>query len=399
MASSARRCAKGSSTAVRMCAASSTTTSSETLRCRPSTTKRGVRAPGRQRSVPVMPRSTVVESRTSVIAPVPRLRYHRGLGPAAARIMRVAGQAPTVTTAPVRVDEPRGQAERLEPARRGRSAHDRRGARRVGVHARGRGDGDGAPHRRRRLAGARVDDVMDVAPGAAPAAHRRCSTSPGRRRARPRAGRRRRGRRGGRRSRARASRPAGPGPAVATSPPRLTSVGDPVAAAMAVAARSAASALAVAPRSRRQPGREAQEPAAARRARRSASRPRATPVTSSGASAAHRGEVVVVAQGDERRRDGRVDEAAGLLGGAQRGAHGVREQPADAPSRARRPRWPASARSRRGSGCTRGRWRRARPRSRRLACSAHGSSTTTTAVVPMACSVVVENALLMSRRR
>ena len=69
-----------------MCAASSTTTSSETLRCRPSTTKRGVRAPSRQRSVPVIPRITDAESRTSVTAPVPRLRYHSGLGPAAARI-------------------------------------------------------------------------------------------------------------------------------------------------------------------------------------------------------------------------------------------------------------------------------------------------------------------------
>ena len=72
--------------------------------------------PGRQRSVPVIPRITVAESRTSVIAPVPRLRYHSGLGPAAARITTATGHAPTVTTPPLGSDQPRREAERLEPA-------------------------------------------------------------------------------------------------------------------------------------------------------------------------------------------------------------------------------------------------------------------------------------------
>ena len=42
----------------------------------------------------------------------------------------------------------------------------------------------------------------------------------------------------------------------------------------------------------------------------------------------HRREVAVIAQGDERRGDGGVDGALGLLRGAQRDAHGLREQPA-----------------------------------------------------------------------
>ena len=51
-----------------------------------------------------------------MIAPVPRLRYHRGLGPAAARIMRATGQSPTVTTAPSgatsRAGRPRDSSQR-----------------------------------------------------------------------------------------------------------------------------------------------------------------------------------------------------------------------------------------------------------------------------------------------
>ena len=47
--------------------------------------------------------------------------------------------------------------------------------------------------------------------------------------------------------------PAGGGPATATSPPRLTSAPLPIGSAMRAAARSAASALAVEPRSRRTP--------------------------------------------------------------------------------------------------------------------------------------------------
>ena len=122
---------------------------------------RACAAPGRQRSVPLMPRThrrreQDERDRAGAAAQVPqRARAGGGEDHAA------TGQAPTVTTAPVRVDEPRGQAERLEPPRRGRSAHDRGGARRVGVHARGGGDADGPPHRRGRLAGGGVDDVVD----------------------------------------------------------------------------------------------------------------------------------------------------------------------------------------------------------------------------------------------
>ena len=266
MASSARRCAKGSSSAVRMCAASSTTTSSETLRCRPSTTKRGVRAPGRQRSVPLMPRSTVIESRTSVIAPVPRLRYHRGLGPAAARLMRVAGQAPTVTTAPSaatsRAGRPSDSSHRGADAPRTiaavlavlASTHE--AAATVTVRHTGAA---GSPVRgstmwwtSRPARRQRRTVVLDVA-RPPPSTATRWPSAPGPARWS---------------SVTRTSQPpGGTGPAVATSPPRLTSVGDPVAAAMAVAARSAASALAVAPRSRRQPGAR-RSSGAARRAQR-----------------------------------------------------------------------------------------------------------------------------------
>ena len=185
-------------------------------------------------------------------------------------------------------------------------------------------------------------------------------------------GPRRRCRRDGRRSRGRASRPRGPGlPSPRRHRGRRAS-GEPVAAAMRRRGAVGGQRLGRRPEVEAAPGGEAQQPRAARRAPRCASPRAGTPRTSSAASASHRREVAVIAQGDERRGDGGVDGALGLLRGAQRDAHGLREQPARSASGGRPRRWRASARSRGGSGCTRGRWRRARPPSRRSASRTRG---------------------------
>ena len=226
----------------------------------------------------------------------------------------------TVTTPPLGVDQPRGQAERLEPPRRGRAAHDRGGARRVGVDARGRGDADGPPRparparrwpgrrcggrpRRRVASGAPWCSTWPAPPpidghalavGLGPA--RWSSVTRDRPSRRPgRAGRRRRRHRGRR--------------AWASRRPRRC----------ARAARSAARALAVAPRSSRHPRVIRSTP---RRASSVTPRQPAAgiPRTSSAASASDRREVAVVAQGDERRGDRGVDRAIGLLRGPQRDA-------------------------------------------------------------------------------
>ena len=367
-----------------MCAASSTTTSSETLRCRPSTTKRGRARPGPPAQRARDPEDHRTESSTSVTAPVPRLRYHSGLGPAAARI----------TPPPAR----RRRSRRLRPgatrragrprdsshSRRRGSAHDRGGARRVGVHARGRGDADRPPHRRGRLAGARDRRCDGRRARRAATGARSCSRSPGRRRSRPRAGPRRRGRRGGRRSRGRSSRAAGTGPAVATSPPRLTSVGEPVAAAMAARRAIGGQRLGRRPEIQAASGRRR---SSRRRASSSTVRQPAAgiPATASAASAVHRGEVAVVAEGDERRGDGGVHRAprSARRPAARRARPRVNSALAahDAPGRV------VGAHQLRigvGSGCTRGRWRRARHQQALRAAQRGCPSTTTTAVVPIA---------------
>ena len=219
------------------------------------------------------------------------------------------GQAPTCTTAPVGVDEPRGQAERLEPCRRVRAADDRGGARGVRVHARRRGHAHGAPGRRGRLAGRRVDDVMDDPPAPAPPAH---------------AGARRRQRAAAQRDPL--PRRAGPGAVI------LGDVDRPAAGRDRSGGRDVAAEAHQRRRPRRRRdggrgavGREGLRGRAEVEARARVEPQQAVPgverhgpppgrrAAADGARrfGAHRREVAVVAERDQRRLDGRVDGAAG----------------------------------------------------------------------------------------
>ena len=161
----------------------------------------------------------------------------------------VRGQPPTKTTAPSGRTRRAGSRACLEPGGCVVAEDDRGRARRCSPRRRAAGDGRRPPRAPPPAAGARVDDVVELAAARLPAAHRRArGREPAARRARRPAPAGRAVRRGRRRSGS-ASRPGGL-PATATSPPSDTSTpdaGDRSAAAAAM--RSAATAFAVAPRS------------------------------------------------------------------------------------------------------------------------------------------------------
>ena len=149
--------------------------------------------------------------------------------------------------------------------------------------------------------------------------------------------------------------PGGPPPATATSPPSETSTPQPAAAAASRAARSAAYALAVAPRSSTTPAGTRTVPAC----RVDLDRPPARHPPDherSGRLGRHRGEVPVVPEPGQRGAHGRVDRAAGDPGRPQRGLHQREQQRGHPRSAGRRPARPP--RSRRGTG------RRPRPAAR-----------------------------------
>ena len=157
-------------------------------------------------------------------------------------------------TVPSTRDQPARQAERLEPARGLGTAHDRRGARDVRVQARARGHADRAPHAVGGPSGERVDQVVRRPRSQSATAGRTCSTSRAHRRAARSTGR-------ARRSPARWSSVTRIAPPLRRRRARDRQVaaerhehaaagGDAPASA---AARSAASAFAVAPRSRLTP--------------------------------------------------------------------------------------------------------------------------------------------------
>ena len=174
-----------------------------------------------------------------------------GCTPPARRPVGSAGQSPMVVTPrPSRAGARAGPARpatRAQPAphQRGRGGDVRLGA------VRG-GDADRAPGRAHGRSRSRVDDVVHGVPAVAPAPHGRA----GGRKASGADGDVCPGAEGSLRwssvTRTRQP-PAGAGPDVAMSPPRLTSTPPPLIAAPAAAARSAAQALAVAPRSSRTP--------------------------------------------------------------------------------------------------------------------------------------------------
>ena len=120
--------------------------------------------------------------------------------------------------------------------------------------------------------------------------------------------------------------PAGTGPAAARSPPTLTSTPAPVAAAIAAAARSTASALAVAPRSSASAGRDAQGAGRAVQLDLLPGAGSGRPGRD-GRAVGGQGRVVgVVAGGDQRAAERRVDVAAGLRGRDQRDLDRLGEQ-------------------------------------------------------------------------
>ena len=119
-----------------------------------------------------------------------------------------------------------------------------------------RGDAHRSPHRIRRPPGPRVEDVVQQCRAAAP------PTANGARRGQRRT-RRQRDRDAGSSAASWTSTcqpPSGAGPAVAMSPPRLTSTPQPVTWWARAAQRSAATALAVAPRSSTTPVRHRDDP-------------------------------------------------------------------------------------------------------------------------------------------
>ncbi len=120
--------------------------------------------------------------------------------------------------------------------------------------------------------------------------------------------------------------PAGGGPATATSPPRLTSAPPPISSAMRAAARSAANAFAVEPRSSR-------TPRGIRTVRsRGFSCTCMYPATGPSAAGGVAGrvpdlvEVGVVAERGDRVADRRVDGATGAIGRVQGDLEGLEEQ-------------------------------------------------------------------------
>ena len=227
-----------------MCTARNATTSSDRLRCSIAVANRGTcGAPARLCAV--MPSTRLAVSRTSDTAPVPRARYQSSLFVTS---MRSLGRPLACRDDGARrADEAGRQRASIEPVDGGFALHDAGGRRHVRIDA-GRGrHADRAPDRERRCAGRRIDDVMHRAVAAPPDPDRRA-----------------RGRQASLRDRDRlavgvrcrsvvigdayAPSPIGGGPEMLMSPPRLTST-PPATVAAAVAARSAASALAVAPRS------------------------------------------------------------------------------------------------------------------------------------------------------
>ena len=110
--------------------------------------------------------------------------------------------------------------------------------------------------------------------------------------------------------------PAGCG-RTATSPPRETSVPQPRRSEMVAAARSAAHALAVAPRSRTVPGGTVRITEVGVEDDRSPAGNGSRGGQVSGHPGRHLGEVAVVAEALEGATHGRVDEAVGQLGGAE----------------------------------------------------------------------------------
>ena len=153
---------------------------------------------------------------------------------------------------PVFGDEPGGQPALGQPARRRPAHDDGRRAGDVRVDAGGGRDAGRAPARGGHVARARVDDVVHGPAAPAPAPSEAVPEV-----ARPPAVRVTvsRGRRVPRVVVADTPtcQPPGRRPALATSPPRLTSTPQPARSAARAAMRSAASALAVAPRSSQTP--------------------------------------------------------------------------------------------------------------------------------------------------
>ena len=250
-----------------------------------------------------------------------------------------SGQRPTRSTEPSRGDQPRGQARRFEPGR-GRTAADDRGrAGDVGVDAAGRGHAHRAPDLGGRHAPARVDDVVHPCLAGPPAAHGRArggqaALVQGDGLAGPS------GRRWSSVTRT-AQPPAGARPQTAMSPPRLTRVPAPVAPPIARAARSAASALAVAPRSRLTPGGSwARRRAGSRRTSRQRRPGPDGAGRRAGAAVDDEREVAVVAEVPHRGAQGGVDVAVRDVGGPQRDPERLDEQRAHlhrAPPRAVQP--------------------------------------------------------------
>ena len=293
-------------TAVPTCSARKTTASSEMLRCSDIVAKRGSVGSEVLRDVRT-PSTTTPVSSSSEVTPLPRIRYQTA--------RRSSGG---LLAASRRCRRPRRRGGRGGPRARVRASqagaclaeHDRGGARGVRVDAGRGGDARRPPDLGRRAARARIDDVVALDAVGAPAAHASCSRSRARRCAARSSGPRRRGR-GGRRSRARAIRRAGGVPATAMSPPRLTSTPLPSSSAMRRAARSAANALPVAPRS-------SSTPRGMRIVRRSRSSRTCRQLVGAPAQAhdlppsvvgPDQGEVAVVAERAERAADRGVDGA------------------------------------------------------------------------------------------
>ena len=234
------------------------------------------------------------------------------------RTASVAGQPAMLDDAAVARDEACREARAREPGRGLLAEHDRCGAGGVRVDAGRGGDARACATPRAPGARARIDDVVALDAVGAPAAHvvldvarppvRSAIVGPSPSRSRwssvTRTG----------------QPPAGGAPATAMSPPRLTSTPPPISSAMRRAARSAANALPVAPRS-------SSTPFGMRIVRRSRSsstcrqlvlRRRRRTTWRRAVVRPDQREVAVVAERPQRAADRRVDGSSGRLGRAQR---------------------------------------------------------------------------------
>ena len=248
------------------CSTRNASASSERLRCRPTVRKRGQLAGWRTARRSARRAARWRSSAAGLTRPAARVAYHR---PGPAEVQRHAGPGrPRAGLAvrrarPATVEHavPSWRTSRAGRPQAGRASRTARSPRMIAAvlaafacNAAGRGHADRPPAGPGRAGRSRARTMWCTvgrapppgpdhgAGGGEPAAGDDAPSGLARC---PRAGRLGPGRRRSRR----ASRRAGGGPATRMSPPRLTSTPQPAAAAMRTAARSAANALAVAPRS------------------------------------------------------------------------------------------------------------------------------------------------------